>query len=259
MQQAMKRLRKEIRQFDPKKIVFACIDQLRIYDGTTNTSHESRLRQQYPPWFLLLLVKWTFLYGRWDRAVSNKQFDETTLSRFMRRILNLDKLASIVKPVRSPFPFFRNRAFQQLWLQEFGEKAGFFRQNFFFCDLPDNHQFKREFKQRAGIEIDHFIELSLFLIVKFIEGDREVTESWFDSLQASYSPETVKNFLSHISGDINEVQTHLKQDDGARGISYEIYEQSPLIRYPLLKINDKYYAYSFKLLIYSLKSFIYAN
>ena len=258
MQQAMKRLREEIKQFDPIEIVFACINQLRTYEATTDISHESSLLKQYPPWFLLLLVKWTFLHGRWDKVVPNKQFDSTTLRRLMNRVCHLNDLARLPHQYDHPLLFLRNLAFQQLWLQESGEKAGYFRQKFFFSDLPDNHQFKREFKQRSGIEIDHFIQLSFSLIGKFIEGDREVTESWFDSLQASYPPGTVKKFLSHISGDINEVQTHLKQDSGTkRDISCEIYEQSPLIRYPLLKINNKYHAYSFRLLIYSLKSFIY--
>ncbi len=258
MQDAMETLQEEIRQFNPLKIVDACINQLRIYEETTDTSHSLRLLQQYPPWFLLLLIKWTFLHGGWSNLMLHKRFDSTTLGRLMNSMHGLNEFARLPRQYDHLLLFFRNLAFQQLWLQETGEKAGYFRQKFFFSDLPDNHQFKREFKQRSGIEIDHFIQLSFSLIGKFIEGDREVTESWFDSLQASYPPGTVKKFLSHISGDINEVQTHLKQDaEAKRDISCEIYEQSPLIRYPLLKINDKYYAYSFKLLIYSLKSFIY--
>lgn len=188
----------------------------------------------------------------------HKRFDSTTLGKLMNSMRDLNELARLPRQYDHWLLYFRNLAFQQLWLQETGEKAGYFRQKFFFSDLPDNHQFKCEFKQRAGIEIDHFIQLSFALIGKFIGRERKITESWFDSLQASYPPGTVKKFLSHISGDINEVQTHLRQDaEAKRDISCEIYEQSPLIRYPLLKINDKYYAYSFKLLIYSLKSFIY--
>ena len=132
------------------------------------------------------------------------------------------------------------------------------RQKYLFGDLLADHPFKREFKQDSGIEIDHFIELSLALIGRFIGGNGDVTESWFESLKASYPPEAIKKFLSYISADTNKLQTHLKQGAGAsRSIPYEIFEQSPLMRYPLLKINDKYYAYSIKLLMCSLKSFIY--
>ena len=240
----MKRLRKEIRQFDPKEIVDACIKQ-----------------QRYLPWFSLLLIKWTFLYGRWDRAIPNKPFDSTTLDSLMRRVLKLNDLARLPRQYDHPYLFFRNLAFQQLWLQEETEdKARLARQIFLFGNLQDNHTFKREFKQNSGIEVDHFIELSLCLIGRFIGNNQadNVAESWFDSLQASYPSETVKKFLSHISGDIDKVKTHLEQDTGSkRNISYEIYEQSPLMRYPLLKNNNKYYVYSIILLLHSLQSFIY--
>lgn len=244
MQKAKKRLRKEIRQFDPGKIVDACIKQ-----------------QRYLPWFSLLLIKWTFLYGRWDKALPNKPFNSTTLGRLMNRMHKLNNLARSPRQYDHPYLFMRHLAFQQLWLQEETEdKVRLARQIFLFGNLQDDHTFKRDFKQNSGIEIDHFIELSLCLMGRFIWNNQadNVAESWFDSLQASYPPETVKKFLSHISGDINRVKTHLEQDTGAnRDISYEIYEQSPLMRYPLLKDNDKYYVYSIILLLHSLQSFIY--
>ncbi len=244
MQKAMKRLKKEIRQFDPREIVDACIKQ-----------------QRYLPWFSLLLIKWTFLYGRWDRAIPNKQFDPTTLNRLIRRIHNLNNLARLPTQYDHSYLFMRNLAFQQLWLQEETEdKARLARQIFLFGNLQDNHTFKRDFKQDSGIEVDHFIELSVCLIGRFIWNNQadNVTASWFDSLQASYPSETVKKFLSHISGDIDKVKTYLERENGPkRDISYEIYEQSPLMRYPLLKDNDKYYVYSIILLLHSLQSFIY--
>ncbi len=244
MQKTMKRLRKEIRQFDPKEIVDACIKQ-----------------QRYLPWFSLLLIKWTFLYGRWDKVVPNKEFDGTTLGRLMNRMHKLNDLARLLRQYDHIYLFFRNSAFQQFWLQEETEdKARLARQIFLFRNLRDNHTFKREFKQDSGIEVDHFIELSLCLIGRFIWNNQadNVTESWFDSLQASYPPGTVKKFLSHISGDIDKVKTYLEQENGPkRNISYEIFEQSPLMRYPLLEDNDKYYVYSTILLLHSLQSFIY--
>lgn len=244
MQKAMKRLRKEIRQFDPREIIDACIKQ-----------------QRYLPWFSLLLIKWTFLYGRWDRAIPNKQFDPTTLDRLIKRIHNLNNLARLPRrQYDHSYLFMRNLAFQQLWLQEESEnKARLARQIVLFGNLPDNHTFKREFKRDSGIEVDHFIELSVCLIGRFIRNNQaNVAESWFDSLQKSYPSKTTKKFLSHISGNIDKVKTYLEQDTGPkRDISYEIYEQSPLIRYPLLKINNKYYVYSIMLLLHSLQSFIY--
>ena len=244
MQKAKKRLRKEIRQFDPGKIVDACIKQ-----------------QRYLPWFSLLLIKWTFLDGRWDKALPNKPFNSTTLGRLMNRMHKLNNLARSPRQYDHSYLFMRHLAFQQLWLQEETEdKVRLARQIFLFGNLQDDHTFKRDFKQNSGIEIDHFIELSLCLMGRFIWNNQadNVAESWFDSLQASYPSETVKKFLSHISGDINRVKTHLEQDTGAnRDISYEIYEQSPLMRYPLLKDNDKYYVYSIILLLHSLQSFIY--
>ena len=259
MQKAMKRLRKEIRQFDPREIVDACITQLRTWEKTTDIQNQFLLYRRYPPWFLLLLLKWSFLYGRWDKVVPNREFDGTTLGRLMNRMHNLNDLARLPRQYDHIYLFFRNIAFQQFWLQEETEdKARLARQIFLFGNLQDNHTFKREFKQNSGIEVNHFIELSVSLIGPFIHGNSAVTTSWFDSLQASYPSETVKKFLSHISGDIDKVKSYLEQENGPkRNISYEIFEQSPLMRYPLLEDNDKYYVYSIILLLHSLQSFIY--
>lgn len=158
----MKRLRKEIRQFDPKKIVDACIAQLRTWEKTTDIQNQFLLYRRYPPWFLLLLIKWSFLYGRWDKVLPNKEFDGTTLGRLMNRMHNLDNLTRLPRQYDHTYLFFRNSAFQQFWLQEETEdKARLARQIFLFGNLQDNHTFKREFKQNSGIEINHFIELSV--------------------------------------------------------------------------------------------------
>ena len=188
MQKAMKRLRKEIRQFDPREIVDACIKQ-----------------QRYPPWpwFSLLLIKWTFLYGRWDRAIPNKQFDPTTLNRLIKRIHNLNDLARMPTQYDHSYLFMRNLAFQQLWSQEETEdKARLARQIFLFDKLQDNHTFKREFKRDSGIEVNHFIELSLSLIGQFIWDNQadNVAESWFDPLQKSYPSKTVKKISQSYIG-----------------------------------------------------------
>ena len=137
MQDTMEKLQKEIWQFDPMKIVKACIHQLKTYEETTDIPHTLHLLRQYPPWFLLLLIKWTFLHGSWSNLMLHKRFDSTTLGRLMNSMHDLNELARLPSQYDHPILFFRNLAFQQLWLQETGEKAGFFRPKFFFGELPD--------------------------------------------------------------------------------------------------------------------------
>ena len=105
MQDATETLQKEIRQFDPLKIIDACINQLRTYEETTDIPHTLNLLRRYPPWFLLLLIKWTFLHGSWSKLMLYKRFDSTTLGRLMNSMHDLNELARLPSQYDHPHLF----------------------------------------------------------------------------------------------------------------------------------------------------------
>jgi hypothetical protein len=58
MYEAFKRARNRIRKHQPMAIILRCMELL-------NKPQTSEQMRHYPPHFLLLLMKWTFLYGRY--------------------------------------------------------------------------------------------------------------------------------------------------------------------------------------------------
>ena len=57
---AFKRTRTKLRQYCPEQLISGCIERLRRCEDP-ETSLE--LYTQAPPWFLLLLIKWTLMFG----------------------------------------------------------------------------------------------------------------------------------------------------------------------------------------------------
>lgn len=58
MNAAFRRARNEIRKYHPLDVVFLSMDKL-------NRPRDVDLLRHYPPWFLLLLIKWAFQYGNY--------------------------------------------------------------------------------------------------------------------------------------------------------------------------------------------------
>lgn len=250
---AFRRVRNRLRKHYPEEIILACMKKL-------NEQPQGRIQhlRMYPPWRLLLLVKWAFIYGEYlsprRRHLSVRDFNY--LLNLMR---DLEGCLRMPREYENIFLFFRNMAFQQFWLQHELNLASFARQSILFGRLDKEHPFQERFVEKCGISIPEFIELAMMLMTRFIVGkEMSVTADWFKSVADKYEAGTIQRFLDLLSRDLDSLKTFLlKTQQPNRKVSYEVYEKTPLREAPLLKHNSKYYPFSPELLARSLETFIY--
>lgn len=250
---AFRRVRNRLRKHFPKEIVAACINKLNEHPD----NKIGHLRS-YSPWRLLLLIKWTFVYGDY---LSPKRKRLTTYH--FNYLLNLmhDFEGSMRLPTEhdSLLLFFRKMAFQQFWLQHELSVTALARQSILFASLEANHPFQTQFLEKAGVPISEFIELSIMLTTRFfIEKKKSVSVEWFKTVNKSFRQGTIESFLNFLSSDFDSLRDHLIQSEqvGKKPL-YEAYENTPLAATPMLKHGLEYTPFSPYLLVRSLETAIY--
>lgn len=250
---SFRKVRNRLRKHLPLEIISACINKLDAY-----TENKIQHITKYPPWRLLLLIKWTFIYGDY----LDPKRKSLTVNGF-NHLLNLmhDFEGSLRHPseYENIFLFFRNMAFQQFWLQHEFNITNFARQNLLFGALEKNHPFNKIFIEKCGLSISEFIELSMMIMTRFtIEKQMSVTIDWFSSVADKYDPGVIQKYFDLIALDFISLKQKLIDDNVTnRKKSYEAYEQTPLRNSPLLRLNNRYYPFSIELLSRCLETYVY--
>lgn len=251
-----KKVRNKIREYNAEFIIFQCIETL---------NHEDAVKIErvrfYPPWAVLLLLKWTLIYGDYDNYLKMKGFHKQAFYKLLN-LLN-DFSGSVKSPSEydNSFLFLRHLAFQQFWIQEpypiiLGRLA---RQSLLFRNLSSEHSLKELFRDKTGISIEDFIDLALMTITRFIAGNETfIMLDWFSTVGETYPPEKVERFLNILSKDTKSIKSYLLENGFAKkDLTHQCYEPSPLQRFPLLRHEEKYYCYSRYLLLHTLHTFVY--
>ena len=250
---AFKRVRNRLRKFDPVHIVLTAISRLH--------SQESRdietIRHQ-PPWFLLLLIKWTIVHGDFVPSIKRELTDLE-----FKRLLNL--IHDVDRSLRGPshyddlLLFLRGMAYQQFWHQKEPSRSAMSRQALLFRGLDPAHRFRKWFREETGIELDDWIDLSFMLLAGLLSKDAHfVTDGFFDPVQDRYPASVTRAFLESVSKTPAEIREYLSslEEEKRRG-STEFRERTPLVRYPLINLAGRHYYYSIPVLLYSLENFVY--
>ena len=251
---SFKSVRNFIRNFFPEEIIFECI--LRLNSKELKDIINFR---KYPPWLLLLIIKWAIMYGEF-LSPDRKRLNISYFNKLIMLMQDLDGKMRLPNQYSNFFLFIKNIAFQQFWLQDAPSFSKIARQKILFGNLNDSHTFPKEFHKLTKLSINEFIELSLMLLTKFRDKNEEpfVTEAWFKTVTKSYPWEKISNFLNLLSKDVNTLKLYLKESNKRyKNVSYEFYEQSPLQRYPFLYNSGKYYCYSPVVLNSTIQNYIY--
>jgi len=232
--------------------LFFCISKLNEY----NRTDISQLRQ-FPPWFLLLLIKWCVIHGDF-LSPDRKHLTDKDFAALINLIHDLNGYVRLPSHYDTNFLFFRNIAYQQVWFQE-RNFLRFVRQSLIFGGLTEDHEFRRIFYDKKGLTIEQFIDLGFMIFGKFLQNKGPLIEiGWFRLVNSVYPTNLIDHFLSKLSHDIDSLRAFLTSNESRyRDVSYEFHEQTPLKEYPLLKYQDKYYCYSKELLFAALNDFIY--
>jgi hypothetical protein len=253
--EAFKTVRNRLRKYAPPAVIGRCIRALNRSDADTD-----RIISRYPPWLMLLLIKWTYIYGDFEssrfRDLDDKEFDT-----LLNRLHDYSGAVRFPNGKYTPFLLYRNLAFQQFWLQRphRHDCSRLARQQLIFGSgsLP----FEKLFFEQTGINIQYFLRLSLLVLAPFYNDKLAggVTRDFFWPVESNYPPGTVDAFLSTLSLNIRAARDFLKNKKGVSPPSrfYEHYEEPVLKRYPLLREGDGFIPYSRHLLYYSLQTFVY--
>jgi hypothetical protein len=209
-----------------------------------------------PPWEILLLMKWMLRHGAWnDRAgkqASNNDIED------LREQLGPCYAATLPASYDRVFLHFRRYNHQVAYIYPI-DRSHIARQALLFGCLEKEHTLRTMFQSRTGIDIPEYIELELaFLSLVYQKrGARIFNVGSFNKLE--FPPALVQRFMENLSTSLDEMRTTILQTDEKFKpvIGYELNEQSPFTRYPLLKTPIGLYCYSHLLLLINFKNAIY--
>ncbi len=220
--------------------------------------------QDFEIWNLLLLVKWTILYGSSTDKYGVKPVTNYEIIQLMNRLKDLSAYVRQFNSLGDIYLFIRATAFQQLWIQR-KEYIGFdaARQFLLFGKLDKNHAFQDWFELTTGVSMQDFMELSWGLYARVL-GDRNwsVTEDYFSTVEDKYQANTVSRFLHSISHTVLGAREWLRQHDAnipqsIRAVEFEYFQPTPFARYPLIRHEENYFVISPDLLLNCLTELVY--
>jgi hypothetical protein len=204
---ASRRVRNRLRKHVPLDIASACIKKLN--ENPTDVKHLIK----YPPWRLLLLIKWTLLFGEY-LSPYRKPLTVGRLNYFLNLMHDFEGYRRHPSVYANIFLFFRNMAFQQFWLQHEFDMADFTRQNLMFGGLDSRHPFQTRFIEKCGISSSEFIELAMMLMTRFtIEEQTFVAPEWFKIVADKYEPGTIQKFLDSLAIDFDSLRQKLMRQN----------------------------------------------
>jgi len=173
---AYKKIRNQFRQYHPLQLIDACINYL--YSPTKNEIDQL----QKTPWLVLLLIKWILI----DDQFSTSRKKELTQNKFNKILQMMHDLGAKIR-MPSEYShhtlFFRNIAYQQFLYQHPLNLACLARQKILFDRVAETHFFKQEFTKKTNLSIEHYLELGLILLCRYIIDTKPiVTSHWFELL-----------------------------------------------------------------------------
>jgi len=249
---AFRRVRNRLKKHFPFEIILACIKKL-----NEHPVDELQHLRMYPPWRLLLLIKWAFIYGEY-LSPSRKSLTVNSFHYLLNRMHDFEGCLRHPGEYENIFLFFRNMAFQQFWLQHEFNMVSFARQNLLFGKLDNGHPFQKRFIEKCGISISEFIELATMIMARFtMLKEKSVTPGWFRNVANKYESGVIESFLDLLAVGLESLKEKLIKQQSNRKPQYEAYEKTPLRETPLLKHNSTYYPFCPELLARCLETFIY--
>ena len=171
--QDFKPIRNRLRKHSPVSIIEHCV--ARLHDPNLWTSDAVR---HYPPWNLLLVIKWSLLHGDFDDP-RKPRASLNDLNRITNALLQLGDKVRMPNEYPSVWLFLKNIAFQQFWLQREVGAAQIGRQELLFASSFTPRYIREAFEARFAMSIEDFLDLSFMLLARFdrliaLVGSRQV-------------------------------------------------------------------------------------
>lgn len=214
---------------------------------------------KYQPWKVLLMVKWVL--QEFDSLAHRRQAaGRNELHQVLNEVFLLEDEGLLPSQFRHPTLFLRQLAFQQFWLKWAPDAAALARQEALFTELPENHLFKRKFKEKTGLSIADFTLLSFALLTLVLHEPmpRTLKREDFAVADAALGRGALDAFLKYLGKSVQELSEWLGGEN-FQGIAVadQLILTTPLIEAPLLRGAGVYFIWYPSLLLWALKSVVY--
>lgn len=223
---AFKPVRNKLKKCNRDDIVGKCRSLLHSVDPR-NPQDLSKA----PPWSVLLLLKWAFLYAEKRGEV----ISPSAFLRLVQVVKDLEPHAGLPQQDLPILAFMRGVFNQQAALQRDVNGPDFARQDLMFGELSPTHGIRQQFAEVTGMELADALDLSLVMTSAFLKGKRDVGEGYLAELHSSFSADSVESFIRLVSQDKNEMRGFLQTHANTKHSAMEYRELSPFATCPLIR------------------------
>lgn len=227
-----KEWRNRARRFDPRSVVFGCLNIL------NEPAPDQLAELKRAPWLLMLMVKWVCQDRYLDQqplpSISRAELDE-----LHQRLWELPERLDIQPRDSLPLRLFMRQILRpQLGFQR-GITKGFVREAALLALQPVNHPIRQRFLQKTGLQVEDFIDLSLATYAAIVKGQRSLCKHWFSALAPAFSQEVINTYRSCMSRSYSELKEFCRSlPDASRKVASEYFEFPVLRRYPFFRVAD---------------------
>ncbi|MBO6781461.1 MAG: hypothetical protein JJ896_17520 [Rhodothermales bacterium] len=123
--------------------------------------------------------------------------------------------------------------------------------------MDSNHPLSERMRSEFEISLEDWLTLAMFLLTTFVTQPRARWIGLPSFAPLKVSAATVVAFLASISTDLKGMRDHLRQIAPPHKHESEYREVTPLIRYPLVVVSERYHRTTLPVLIHSLQHFLY--
>ncbi|MGE8454721.1 MAG: hypothetical protein ACN6OP_29735, partial [Pseudomonadales bacterium] len=230
-----KPIRNQLRRYSPLSVLRGCLDYL--YAATDDPI--GHIRKQ--PWINFLLVKWAFL-DEDAHKVGRPAIPSDKLIQLLQEVYDLSDLTRMPSDYEHLTLFMRAIAYQQFLYQLPRTIDGLARQELLFAQTPDNHFFQTCFKTAHGLSIGDFLRLAICLTAHTqSKSGYIISRHWFRNLEPRFSPVQIDAFLAAISVPVEQLPEKLRESEDDVRQALELFQQTPFLRHPLIRVGDHYW------------------
>lgn len=210
------------------------------------------------PWCCFLALKWKFS----SDPINDKELSMREFIDIINRIYNLQIYAMSLHKDKRVFLSIRRimipqMLFQSRWKADINSLA---RQYMWFCQM-DKDYYRNSFKEIAGFSLEDFYKISCYLsAICYIDDESDSGSLQFNviliHLLPSFGLEVISLYLKFVSLRFDEIRSFMqshKYDDNRKS---EYFEDTPLIKKPIIIMDDKLIFLSKKILNVSLSNMI---
>ncbi|MCD9501292.1 hypothetical protein GLP37_03655 [Photobacterium phosphoreum] len=249
-QRKIKKVKSLLRGYDAADLA----ETLYQYMNVDVENDVERLRRL--PWLIMLILKWNFLENRVHsesaKALSNKEF-----MKILDKAYDLGNFVKMPTDVTHFRNMLRNIAFQQFIYQKPLSTTSVATNHRLFSELPDNHRLKAKFKNITNIDIKDFNKCCLVIYAAFVKFKKTISINDLEIIFEKVGKDNLEKTLDLLSVDLYRAKQVIKDNDSSNGTYSEWYEQTPFLKFPIIKHDNKYTCVNIYVLLRTIENYIY--